>query len=196
MAIQQLTARFRVSRTPLAHALELLHRDGLVEISPRSGTTVRSITARDVAEYFQARAMIESFAARLVVPIAPMAARNRLESAVIGFRNWLAQPGSEDPDRLDEWLHLESQFHETLVIATGNRLLIDIYERLRAHIYVIQSFHLRALALPSEIQVEHEELLEAFKRCDSERFVNVLERHIARTGTDIQRVIDATGANL
>src|SRR5919199_1438099 len=58
-----------VSRTPVNDALKRLANDGLVEIVPRQGTFVTQLTARDVAEIFDMRLMIELYAAEVVFQI-------------------------------------------------------------------------------------------------------------------------------
>ena len=53
--VEDLSAKFGVSLTPVRGALQQLATEGLVEIRPRSGTFVASLTAQDVEETFQLR---------------------------------------------------------------------------------------------------------------------------------------------
>ena len=62
---EALAERLRSSRTPVREALLLLAREGLVEIEPRRGATVRAFDAADVSELYEVRALIEPHAAGL-----------------------------------------------------------------------------------------------------------------------------------
>src|SRR6202140_2242262 len=61
--VEELAEKFGVSLTPVRGALQQLATEGLVEIRPRSGTFVASLTAQDVEETFQLRGALECLAA-------------------------------------------------------------------------------------------------------------------------------------
>src|ERR1700676_3325433 len=60
--VEDLSAKFGVSLTPVRSAIQQLATEGLVEIRPRSGTFVASLTARDVEETFKIRCALECLA--------------------------------------------------------------------------------------------------------------------------------------
>lgn len=62
---EALAERLRSSRTPVREALLLLAQEGLVEIEPRRGATVRTFDAVDVSDLYEVRALIEPHAAAL-----------------------------------------------------------------------------------------------------------------------------------
>jgi len=57
--------RLNMSRTPVREALHRLEQDGLVEIKPRVGAFVRSITMKDLQEIFEVREAAEGMLSRL-----------------------------------------------------------------------------------------------------------------------------------
>ena len=58
-----LQQHFNVSRSPLREAFRDLEKKGLVEIIPRRGAFVRTVTTKDIEENFPVRATLEGLAA-------------------------------------------------------------------------------------------------------------------------------------
>src|ERR1700761_1180077 len=92
--------RLSSSRTPVREALLLLAREGLVEIEPRRGATVRAFDAADVSDLYEVRSLIEPHAAALAARRIDADGAARL--AVIHERS-LAHDGS-DEDSVTEQL--------------------------------------------------------------------------------------------
>ncbi|MFN2226931.1 MAG: GntR family transcriptional regulator [Anaerolineae bacterium] len=63
-----LAAQLGISKTPVRDALQELEREGFVTRVAFKGTYVTDLTARDVSEIFQLRAVLEGLAARLATP--------------------------------------------------------------------------------------------------------------------------------
>src|SRR5438477_2007518 len=59
----EIAMRLGLSRTPVREALLRLEVEGLVSLHPKKGAPVRSPSAQEVAELFEARGVLESFAA-------------------------------------------------------------------------------------------------------------------------------------
>ena len=58
----ELATQMGVSLMPVRHAIQLLAAEGLVEVRPRSGTFVASVSAREVRETFEIRRALECVA--------------------------------------------------------------------------------------------------------------------------------------
>jgi DNA-binding GntR family transcriptional regulator len=58
-----LASQLGVSRAPLREALRTLGKDGLVETVPYRGTTVKTLSRKDVEEIYSLRGLHEAFAA-------------------------------------------------------------------------------------------------------------------------------------
>src|SRR6266699_5612982 len=61
--VDELAAKLGVSLTPVRSAIQQLATEGLVEIRPRSGTFVASLSPQDVEETFEIRCALECLAA-------------------------------------------------------------------------------------------------------------------------------------
>jgi len=67
---ERLTAELAISRPPLREALRLLENDGLITTQPRRGSTVTTLTDRDVYEILTLRSALERMAFELGIPVA------------------------------------------------------------------------------------------------------------------------------
>lgn len=98
---ERLTAELAISRPPLREALRLLENDGLITTLPRRGSTVTTLTDRDVYEIQTLRSALERMAFELGIPVArpelldaPRAALAVMERcAAEGDRGELVQAG-------------------------------------------------------------------------------------------------------
>ena len=58
-----LSKRLKVSKTPIREAIQLLHKEGLIELVPQKGAFVAQITLNDIREIMQIRLGLEPLAA-------------------------------------------------------------------------------------------------------------------------------------
>jgi len=124
-----------VSRTPVREALLQLQQEGLVDIRPRQGARVRSISFSEFKEMCELRVALESFAAEL-------AALNRgpedlveMEDAVQQMSRLVAELDREPHKEqlVQELAQHDIHFHLAILKASGNGLLRN--EVLRFHLF-------------------------------------------------------------
>lgn len=121
---EEIAARFDVSRNPTREALHALSVEGFVEIEPRRGARVATMSARRAGELFEVRAPLEGLVARLAAQRRTPADLARLHE-VVGAGKAAAAEG-----RLDELPALNTEFHMSLAAAAGNELLAGTLARL------------------------------------------------------------------
>jgi DNA-binding GntR family transcriptional regulator len=124
-----------VSRTPVREALRQLQQEGLVDIKPRLGARVRSITFLEFKEMCELRLAMESFAAEL-------AAQNRGPEDLVEMEDALQQMSrfvtelEESPQKetlVPALAQHDIHFHLAILNAAGNSLLRA--EVLRFHLF-------------------------------------------------------------
>ncbi|MCU6479853.1 DNA-binding GntR family transcriptional regulator [Arthrobacter silviterrae] len=125
---QELAAQIGVSRTPVREALLLLVADGLVELIPKRGALIPTISGRQISELFELRNVLEKYAAGAAigagrVPLAEMAETLSQQAALVD---------SLEPDAATEFIRLDQHFHQLLIDAVGNELMSQTYSKLRA----------------------------------------------------------------
>ena len=77
-----LSEELGVSRGPIREALRSLEAEGLVEITPRRGAVVISLSKRDFLEAYQVREALEALGVRLAVPRLTEAELARLDEYI------------------------------------------------------------------------------------------------------------------
>jgi DNA-binding GntR family transcriptional regulator len=171
--IQWLAKKFDVSPTPVKNALHALASTGLVEIKPRSGTFVVSLTAADVAETFDIRRALECLAAESAVRNVNDAAIRQLSSLMDKMQHTRS---------VEEHTRYNTEFHRTLMKLAGNRRLLDVYDDLNAHLRIarIHSTQQNWLSRVANEHAEHAEILEAIKKPNLAELQQALTRHISR----------------
>lgn len=123
-----LTRELGVSRGPVREALSRLVADGLVEIVPHRGASVRQMTRQDVADLFAVRAMLEGGAARLAAErIGGGADATALHAVLEETRGW--HDGREPLHYVDA----NERFHQVVVENAGNRRLVELIDQLQVH---------------------------------------------------------------
>lgn len=175
--VDAIAQQLGVSLTPVRSAIELLASDGLVDVQPRSGTFVTTLSARDVEETMDIRCALECLAAEKAVA--------RLTDGDIEkarrLLKILAKPIREERDSRNHE-NANSQLHNLLIEASGNRILAEMYKKLNAHL-TIARLHSRTPNWRDRIrqeQAEHEEIVDAMERRDRGALVDALRKHILR----------------
>lgn len=193
ISVPEVALALRVSRTPVTDALKRLASEGLVDIFPRRGTFVTQLTARDVAEIFDIRLMIELYAAEFMFEAgavdtlldAVRAPLNGMEHAITGadFQDYEAFTAND------------RDFHTALVMLTGNNRLIRTYTRLHVHTHGARVHYLDG-DNAQHTHNEHKAIVDAFKRGSVEQAKAALRTHIAGTKKRIMELLDHRGGKL
>ena len=172
---RELCVEFGVSRTPLREALKVLAAEGLVELFPNRGARVRQFTAKDVREFFELLAGMESAAGRL--------ACSRISNAEIAEIEGLHYEmyGHYMRRELPTYFQCNQAIHASIVRAARNEALKSSYQVLTAR---MRQFRYSANTIArdrwGEAMREHEEMLDALRRRDASGLASILFEHLMR----------------
>lgn len=114
-----------VSRTPVREALLRLQADGLVRLLPKRGALVLPVTAEEIADVLETRRLIETYAVRKAVTKTRPGLVDRLTADLQRMRAAMAAHDAT------AYVEADRDFHAQIVVATGNRILDDLYRSLR-----------------------------------------------------------------
>jgi DNA-binding GntR family transcriptional regulator len=116
--------RLGTSRIPVREALQLLHRDGWVDLRPRQGAFVHQPTIREVDDVFRVRTLLEAESARLAAVHADGAVVRKLRRVLESGTKALA--GGDEK----EVVKLNSRFHALVAEVADNQILAGLIARL------------------------------------------------------------------
>lgn len=167
------TTLYGVSRTPVREALLLLESLGLVVIKPRSGTYVTAFTETSLRQLFEVRLLLESGGVRL----ASKAKRAKLLPRLETLFSQMDSEKEED-DRLQNFHSADTLFHEALVGAAENPLLMSMYSPIGARAQAVRSRMDYDPQIALIAQTHHQAIIDAIRRDDIDGFIRILNEHL------------------
>ena len=162
-----------VSRVPVREALFALEREGLVEFSATGRAYVKDLAPQDFEELHVLRLALEPVAARLAAP----ALRNdasRLEENI---------KATGKATTLPQVTHLDLDFHEIILEASGNARLLKLWHSMRSELELWlgrlhRSKQLQTRGTRAETVTSHEGLVETFKTKSPAECERQMRQHI------------------
>lgn len=165
---RDLGAEFEVSRVPVREALQMLEREGFVQLLPRRGAVVRQLTPAVVSDLFDIRQALEVLAARRAAELIDDDGLQRLHGLLDEGRRALA---ADD----HAWSGTaNTAFHEAVLDLAGNDSLRDLLEPLSGRL----KWLFRQTRDYPRVQAEHEQLYAALAARDAELAGAVALAHV------------------
>ena len=158
--VNKLVSEYGVSRTPIRDALNVLQREGLIEILPRIGYFVSRITIKDIEDVFQLRLIVETASAEL-------AARLISEEELDYLEHLTSRYMAGDVQTYKDFLAENRIFHYRIALATGNRRIAEVVDNLLNQMYRLLILRLDLRENADEMLTEHHRLLDALRRRDT-----------------------------
>ncbi len=159
VAEPELADRFGISRTPIREAFRQLESEGFITVVPRKGAVVASLSANDVSDFYDLKALLEGYAARCASRKLTEKELSKMESV-----NRQMETAAAKKD-LRKVLSLHNEFHDIFLTACGNEKLHALVQSL---VVQFQRFRL-ILAMPGRIEgsiKQHREIIDAFRKQD------------------------------
>jgi len=113
----RLAEQLGVSRNPVREAIRVLEGEGFLDVTARRGSFVATLSAKQAADLFEIRLVLEPLGARL-------AAREHSPARIARMKEILAR-AQTDPDQsdLDTLAELHTELHSLIFEMTGNTYL-------------------------------------------------------------------------
>ena len=169
-----------VSRTPVVEAINRLAHEGLVVLQPNRGTYVSDLSTQRVLDLFDARLMIEEFAAERALARVNSKHLKRLERLLASEEQLIH--GDRVGDFLT-WHRINREFHQCCVDIAGNVVLSELYASLNIDIVMARAYQLVLLRLPREVHGEHGAILHAYVVGDLNALRDGIRAHLTRGKT-------------
>jgi DNA-binding GntR family transcriptional regulator len=156
-----------MSRTPVRAAFGQLEAEGLLRLYPKRGALVVPVSTEETEAVMETRWVLERYA---------------IEQAIERGGELPAQLASaadaHEPLTGADFVEADRAFHRALVAATGNEILLALYDSLRDRQRRMGRAATRSAERKARIVSEHRELAAALADGDGERALAILRRHL------------------
>lgn len=158
---ERLAEELGVSRTPIRESIRKLEQEGLVKQK-----RVFNPTSTDLRNIFQVRILLEGFAARYSATYMDESTLRNLKECITIARNGTT----------DEIMKANEKFHDIIVRATNNPVMIDIIDRMQSIIYLFRKtvvYHKRPFLI-----AEHQLIFDAISAHNADEAERLMKEHL------------------
>lgn len=179
---ETLGRRFGASRTPVREALRELAASGLVELRPHRAPVVVAVDEPRIAEMFDVMADLEALCARRASIAMSPDQRVRLEAHHREMGEAMRQGD------VTSYRAANIVFHAMIYEGAGNSYLREITHATRVRLGPYRGAQLEAPERLAQSYAEHDAILTAIVRGESEKSADLMRRHLALTQQTLQRL--------
>ena len=177
----QLAQRLGVSRTPVREAMRKLELEGLVVMIPRKGAVVADITAQDMVDVLEVRAVLEELAIRRACDHITDEQLREMKKIAADFKRSL-----EEEDLL-VCVEVDMAFHEVIYNAAENKRLLQLLLNLREQMYRYRLEYMKDKKMHQLLVDEHDTIRMALKNRDADKAAAAIRDHIKNQKETILR---------
>lgn len=182
LRVEELSRRLGASNSPIREALNRLAEQGIVRTVENRGFRVALITPDGVSDLVRVRLLVECEALRDAIEHG----NDAWEASVVAAAHALAlmeRRVGEGPRALDEdWSARHRAFHLSLYAACTSPILLDMVDVLFDRAEHYRRWAARNRQAPRRKHDEHQQLMAAVLSRKADKAVELLRRHIGRTG--------------
>lgn len=167
-----LAEQLGVSRTPVREALFTLQSEGLIELTPNRGATVRTITSHDIMQVYMLREVLEAYAAK-------EAAASRTAEDLDALEDAHAKLARISPDGgANQQAMADLAFHTLIAEATGSRMLQTTMGHVLAFTVSFRSNYSYPAERSATAVEQHRGVLDAIQAQDAEVAERLMREHV------------------
>jgi len=161
-----------VSRSLMRQTFTILEKEELIDSEPRSGFYVKEISAKDIAEIYDIRKVLEKTAAEASVPNIPDEEIEKISQ--------LFELAKEDLDNGNflMFVKADTELHKMIINNYGNKRMVKLIKNYNDRFLYYRIVDLSRAERAKKSYYEHLEILEAVKNKDVEKVVKLMGAHI------------------
>ncbi|WP_066190234.1 FadR/GntR family transcriptional regulator [Gracilibacillus timonensis] len=186
----KLAEMFGVSRSSVRDAMQILESTGYVNRRKKGGTTIRSITFKDIANMYTPKT-------ENVALYDLLETREVLETSVVQFA--INRASEQDIDELEktiDWMinrpdqaaEADIVFHITLARISQNQVMLNIIESLEEIMNQLQEKTIDYPGRLDEIIREHKQIVQAIRNKDEQSAIYCMRMHIQKIGDILEHI--------
>lgn len=180
----RLSEELGVGRSPIRTALSRLKQEGWIAVSPQSGTYIKALTAREIRELTELRALLE-------VHVTEAAASRMGEQVLADLRaDFRAKAGPIARGDADAFIAVDNRLHLAIYAAADNGLIRQTLLDLRDKVQWIRRVCAVSLERVQDGFGEIELILAALERRDARGAARAMRDHVRSAAAFCERVED------
>lgn len=179
----ELGERLGVSRTPIRDALHRLRTEGLVEIKPRKGVFVRTISVQEIEEVYTIKAAVEPIAAAWAASRGEGPARDKLRGSMDALKD---AAGAND---IPAAARSVGSIHRLIFEMAQSSVLLDVYKVFDARVRLLRQLN---MAQPGRLETsvrQHEEIVDLVNSGDPDKAAEAMARHMTDASSSVMRLV-------
>ncbi len=155
----EMASRYGLSRTPIREAFRQLESEGFLKIIPRKGAIVAELNEKDIRDFYEIKAVLEGYAARI--------AAARITDVEIGQLEHLNRKMKECAAKMDMagLTKNHNEFHNFILEVCGNDKITAVVSNLVRQFLRFRFFVSSSSSL-GKIHADHDKIIEVFKAHD------------------------------
>jgi DNA-binding GntR family transcriptional regulator len=168
----KLSEELGVSRTPVREAIRQLELEGLVQLVPNKGVTVKGISSQDIEDIYTIRMLIEGLAARWAAEkITPAELREMKEA--LELEEFYTR--KNDAGQL---MHFDSKFHDIVFKASKSKPLMQTLSTFHHYVQRARNASLNNPDRARQALKEHKAIYQAIMEHDADRAEKLTTDHV------------------
>jgi DNA-binding GntR family transcriptional regulator len=174
LAERQLAAQLGMSKTPVKAALERLELEGFITVSPQLGIVVRELAVHEIADQYEIRSALETYAVRQT---AGRLTAEQVERLRANLKAQKALPAGG----VRAGVALDTEFHLLFIEFLGNQEILRVMRQLRDKMQrvITEVFQLHPARFDASYE-EHLAIARAVIGGDGARAAQLIEAHLER----------------
>ncbi|MFN0263598.1 GntR family transcriptional regulator [Tepidamorphus sp. 3E244] len=173
LVARELTEEMGISRGSVREAFRLMASDGLVDLVPNKGVTVRRLSRRQTRDLFEIREVLEGLAAKLAAQRIGVDKNRSVFEAM-----WETVRPRDQRLAWDVFIEHNRLFHRTIVNVGGNLLLKDAIDKLQLPIMMVQVGRLMEDTNIDQSEHDHALIADAILDGDPKRAEEAMQDHL------------------
>lgn len=184
----ELAERLGMSRTPVREATLTLQAQGLLDVQPRKGVKIKSISTDDVFYLRDVLSEMECMAARR----AANHGYSKAELKTLFDSVDAMQQALNDDDR-NAWAKADEAFHLELITLSQNKYLIAVVKNLNDQVRRVRAITLNIRPSPTQSNKEHSQMCQAILQGDADKADKVHRKHHQQVTKLLIGILDQSG---
>lgn len=173
--LEKIASALGVSRMPVRAGLRQLESEGLLKIHPHRGATVVVLSAKEIAEIYDLRILLEGYLLELAIA--------RLDDTVLGELAEILEPLEHAPDPASR-LEARKDFYRHLYEIADRPKTVQLVDQLRASVG-------RYLLLQRvDEHTGHDDFIRILRKRDVPAAQQWLAKHLGRVSSTMQEMVE------